>query len=105
MTELPPPRRIYRKLDRLERLLRRQASVIACITSLMELLMPGQSEALTEVASLRQAIVDDQASDQAVVDKLDAAIAQAKADGDTTALIAAVQEAKAQISAVTSPNA
>lgn len=105
MTQLPENLEIEHRLHRLEELLGRQASLIACITFLTELLMPGQAEALTTIAELRQAIVDDQTSDQAVVTKLDAALAAAVANADTQPLIDAIREAKAQIVPVTSPNA
>ncbi len=104
MTQLPENHRINQHLRHLERMARERESVISRILQLTELLMSGQAEAAAELALLRQAIADDQASDQAVVDKLDAALEQAKADGDTTNLIAAIQEAKAAITGVTSKN-
>ncbi len=64
--------------------------------------MAGQAELAAEIATLKQAVADDQAADQAVVDSLDAVIAQLKADGDTTAAIASLEEVKASISTVSS---
>ncbi len=64
--------------------------------------MAGQAELAAEIAALKQAVADDQAADQAVVDSLDAVIAQLRADGDTTAAIAALEEVKASISTVSS---
>jgi hypothetical protein len=102
MTQLPENKRIERKLHRLEKLVREQSSVISCITSLMEILMANQQDALGTVAELRQAIVDDQASDQAVVDRLDAALAEAAVNADTQPLIDAIKEAQSQIVPATS---
>jgi hypothetical protein len=102
MTQLPENRRIERKLRQLERLARNQATVIACINSLMELLMADNAAALTTIAELRQAIVDDQTSDQAVVDRLDAALEAAIVNADTQPLIDAINEAKSQIVPATS---
>ncbi len=104
MTQLPENKRIDRRLHRIEHLLRQQGAVISCITSLLEILMANKEDAIAEVGKLRQAIVDDQASDQGVVDKLDAIIAQLQAGADTSDIIAAVQEAQAQIKTVSSPN-
>ncbi len=104
MTQLPPPRHIERVLRQIDRLARQQGAVISCINSLMELLMPGMTELSAKIAELRQAITDDQTSDQAVVDRLDQVIADLKAGADTQAAIDALEEAKAQIAPVSSPN-
>ncbi len=76
-------------------------AVIPLLSSLVEFLMATQADLMAEIATLKQAVVDDQAADQAVVDSLDAVIAQLKADGDTTAAIAALEEIKAEIKTVT----
>jgi hypothetical protein len=66
--------------------------------------MPGQAELVAELAAVKQAVVDDQASDQAVVNQLDQVIADLKAGADTGATIAALEDIKSQISTVSSPN-
>ncbi len=102
MTQLPEHHRIDRKLQRIEARLRQHGAVLSCIKSLVEIQMADNAAALVEVAGLRQAIIDDQASDQAVVDGLDAALAAAVKNADTQPLIDAILEAKAQIKPVTS---
>ncbi len=102
MTQLPPNHQIDRELRHLERMARQQATVIAWINSIMEFLMANAADLAAEIASLKQAVADDQASDQAVVDQLDQTIADLKAGGDTSATIAALEDIKAQIKPVTS---
>ncbi len=77
-------------------------AVIPLLSSLVEFLMATQADLMAEIAVLKQAVVDDQAADQAVVDSLDAVITQLKADGDTSAAIAALEEIKAEIKTVSS---
>ncbi len=102
MTDLPAPRHTHRAIRHLEQMARHQETVFSWITQLTEFAMAGQVELAAEIATLKQAVADDQAADQAVVDQLDATIAQLKADGDTTAAIAALEEIKASISTVSS---
>lgn len=104
MTQLPAPRHTTRALHRLEQLVRQQEAVISCINSLMEFLMALNPEVAAEIAALKQAVIDDQTSDQAVVDTLDGIIADLKAGADPAATIAALEDVKAQITPVTSPN-
>lgn len=66
--------------------------------------MAGNQELNDKIAELRQAVVDDQASDQAVVTRLDQIIADLQANADTSAAIAALEEVKTQITTVTSSN-
>jgi len=102
MTQLPEHRRTQRKLDHLEHSLRQQGAVISCIHSLTGFLMADNAAALATIAELRQAIVDDQTSDQAIVTALDAALDAAIVNADTQPLINAINEAKSQIVPVTS---
>lgn len=104
MTELPKPLRTTQAIHDLDFVLRQQAAVIACITSLMEFLMAIDPQVAAQIATLKQAVVDDQASDQAVVNTLDQIIADLKAGANPADTIAALQDVQAQITAVTSPN-
>ncbi len=104
MTQLPKPRRTTLAIHQLEASLRQQAAVIACITSLMELLMAIDPQVAAEIAGLKQAVIDDQASDQAVVSTLDGIISDLKAGQNPADTIAALEDVKAQIAPVTSAN-
>lgn len=104
MTQLPPHHHTDRIVRRIERHLEQNQGAITLVTQLMEFIMANTQDALNEVAKLKQAIVDDQASDQAVVDSLDVVIEQLKAGADTSTIIAAIQDAQSAITAVKSPN-
>lgn len=65
----------------------------------------AQDPAVTaKIAELKQAVIDDQASDQAVVSTLDGIIAGLKAGANPAETIAALEDVKAQITTVTSAN-
>ncbi len=102
MTQLPPHHRTDRVIRRIERQIRQMGTVIPLIISFTEFLMATQADLMAEIATLQQAVAADQAADQAVVDQLDAIIAQLKIDGDTTAAIAALEDVRASISTVSS---
>jgi PleD family two-component response regulator len=104
MTQLPAPRETNRSMHRLEQLVRQQEAAISCITSFSEFLMAIDPQVAAEIATLKQAVVDDQASDQAVVSTLDGIIADLKAGSNPADVIAALQDVKAQITTVTSAN-
>lgn len=67
---------VLAQLERVERVLSRQAKLLACLFSLVEILMGTKDELQAEIDSLKQAVIDDQAGDQAVVDSQNATIAQ-----------------------------
>jgi len=107
MTTLPvdTQRRVERSIRRVERLATTQSQLLTFLSSLVELIMPTNDELLAEIADLKQAVVDDQTSDQAVVTKLDGIIADLKAGSlDGTAIAAALADVKAAIAPVTSTN-
>jgi len=118
-------RKVERLADRISRLARFQQLIISAVVPLLEignhhphlaikfgeLMAKTQDELVAEIGSLKQAIADDSASDQAVVAQLDKVIEDLKAQVaagqqiDTDALFAALEDAKTGISTVTSPNA
>jgi len=105
VTQLPADTqaRVTRGIKRVHRLAALQSTLFALSQTISELLMKTNTELLQEVADLKQAAIDDQAGDQAAVDRLDKIIADQKAgaiDGD--ALSAALGEVKAIIVPVTS---
>ncbi len=104
MTTLPEPIHIYRHTRHIERIARRQETVLSCITILIGTLMADNNDLMNEIAKLNDAVAADQASDQAVVDQLDQIIADLKASGDTSAAIAAIQDVQKSITSVSSPN-
>lgn len=63
-------------LRRVDNAVRRQAAVLACISSFMELLMPNQQDLINEIEGLKQAIIEDEAADQAKAESDAAAIGQ-----------------------------
>ncbi len=101
MTQLPQHRHTDRLIRRIESDVRHMGAVIPLLISFGEFLMANQQDLLNEIAGLKQAVVDDQAADQAVVDALDKIIADLQASGDTSAAIAAIQDVQAQIKTVT----
>lgn len=72
---------VLAQLERVEHVLNRQAKLLACLLPLVEILMETKDELQAEIDSLKQAVIDDQAGDQAVVD------AQNKTIGDMQAKI------------------
>jgi hypothetical protein len=104
MTQLPAPRHTNRSIHRLDQLVRQQEAAISCITSFTEFLMAIDPQVAAELATLKQAVVDDQTSDQAVVNTLDGVIADLKAGQNPADTIAALEDIKAQIVPVTSAN-
>jgi hypothetical protein len=85
-------------------LVRQQEAAISCITSFAGFLMAIDPQVAAEIATLKQAVIDDQASDQAVVNTLDGIIADLKAGANPADTIAALEDVKAQITPVTSTN-
>ncbi len=104
MTQLPENKRVDRKIHQLEKLVRQQGAAFPWLTSIMEFLMASQQDLLDKIAELKKAIADDQTSDQTIVNTLDAKIAELTAAGDTSGAIAALEEARASITSVSSPN-
>lgn len=82
---------------------RHQATVIACITSMMEEIMAGQAELLAAIAELKKAVADDQVADQKVVDDLQAIIVSLQNGADTSAVIASLKEIQDSIKTVVVP--
>jgi hypothetical protein len=105
MTQLPAPRHTNRSIHRLDQLVRQQEAALSCITSFSEFLMAIDPQVAAELATLKQAVIDDQTGDQAVVDALDATIADLKAGANPADTIAALEDIKAQIAPVNSANA
>lgn len=105
MTQLPKPRRTLKHLHRLDELVAQQGTLLACINTLMGAVMAIDPQVAAEIATLKQAVIDDQKSDQAVVDTLDSIIADLRAGQSPADTIAALEDVKAQIAPVTSPNA
>ena len=92
---LPVP--IAQSLQRIDAILRRQGAVIPCITSLMEYFMANMADLLAEVATLKQAVIDDETADAALVDTLNAKIAELEAGADTQTAIDALKDVAAQL--------
>jgi len=105
MTTLPADTQalVDLRLQRVQRLAALQSSLFSFLHSLSELLMATNAELLQQIADLKQAVVDDQTSDQAVVTRLDELIAQQAAGAiDGAGIAAALADVKAQIVPVTS---
>lgn len=96
---MPEPTRaiVERAFRRVDRTARFQGTVMSLIHSLAEISMANQDDLLAEIASLKQAVIDDQNGDDAIVASLNAQIEALKAGQDTSATIAALEEIRAQL--------
>jgi predicted RNase H-like nuclease (RuvC/YqgF family) len=73
---------IRRSLARMERIIERQKSLFSLLQTILEMCMKTPAEYAAELETLKTAIADDQAGDQAIVDRLDEVIVQLKAKID-----------------------
>ncbi len=103
MTQLPPHHHTQRLIERTGRSIEREGSLISLGISLMEFLMASNADTQAEYAKTKQAIIDDQVSDQAVVDGLDQVITDLRAGSvPNDQIIAQLQALQAEIKPVTS---